>query len=63
LRRVGAAQDGVHVGQGCGFGDAVLRRFCEYVAGYFEAAAAFGGVAFEFGFDPVSGGVDALAGR
>ncbi len=67
LRGIGAAKDGVDVGELGGFGDARGRSgtagLDELVAFDFEASAAGFGVALEFGLDPVGCGVDAGAGR
>jgi len=51
LRGVRAVEDGIDVGE---FG-----WLDEFVALYLQAATAVGGVALEFRFDPVGGGIDA----
>ena len=63
LDGVSAAQNGVDVGDGGGFGDAIGRNLGEGVAVDFKAAAALGGDLLKLGEDPVSGGGDALARR
>ncbi len=66
LGGVGAAEDGVDVGDFCGLGDAGVGSGAggldEVVALYFEAVVAGGGDAVELGLDPVGGGGDSGAG-
>ena len=62
LGGVGAAEDGVDVADFGGLGDAGVGSGAgwldEFVTLYFEAVVAGGGDGFEFGLDPVGGGVD-----